>query len=51
MLRTIGEGAFQNCSNLRDIDLPDGLDEIGLDAFKESGLESIAFPASLRAVR
>ena len=51
MLNRIACGAFQNCSSLKNILFPDGLEEIGLDAFEESGLESIAFPASLRTVR
>ena len=50
MLKRIERGAFQNCANFRNILLPEGLEEIGLDAFRESGLESIAFPASLRTV-
>ena len=38
LLRTIGEEAFMGCTDLKSIQLPDGLREIGLRAFRESGL-------------
>ena len=37
-LRVIGEEAFMGCSGLKSIQLPDGLREIGFEAFEESGL-------------
>ena len=50
MLNRIACGAFQNCSSLKNILFPDGLEEIGRDAFRASGLKGITFPASLKAV-
>lgn len=50
MLKRIECGAFQNCSSLRNVLLPEGLEEIGLEAFRESGLKYIAFPPFLRTV-
>ena len=43
----IGGGAFQGCSNLVSIKLPESLTSIGARAFYECGLKSITFPASL----
>ena len=37
-LKVIGREVFMGCSGLTDIFLPDGLTEIGLRAFRESGL-------------
>lgn len=45
---TILESAFQNCSNIREINLPKQLKEIKSCAFKGcSSLQSIAFPPDL----
>ena len=51
MLKIIGREAFCGCSSLMEVDLPDGLEEIGLGAFRENGLESFTAPKSLRAIR
>lgn len=40
-LKVIKNEAFMGCANLKNISLPDGLVEIGLRAFRESGLESV----------
>ena len=44
LLKVIGKEAFYGCSSLRTIDLPNGLEEIGFRAFRETGLESIVTP-------
>ena len=44
MLKTIGEDAFYNCSNLRNISLPDSLESIGAHAFCVSGLQEVHIP-------
>ena len=44
LLKVIGREAFYGCSNLRTIDFPNGLEEIGLRALMGSGLESIVMP-------
>ena len=49
-LKKIGESAFWNCSLLRNINLPEGLEYIGEHCFLESGLESIALPLSLKII-
>lgn len=49
-LRVIHAGAFQGCSSLASVELPDGLEEIGSDSFRKSGLKSIATPASTRVI-
>ena len=43
-LRTVGLEAFCGCKNLKDIKLSDELEEIGVSAFRASGLESVAMP-------
>lgn len=43
----IGKGTFSGCKSLHGIDLPEELEEIGEDAFRNSGLRKIALPASL----
>ena len=43
-LKVIKNDAFMGCTNLRSVRLPDGLTEIGLRAFRESGLENITTP-------
>ena len=43
-LKVIKNEAFMRCGNLRSIQLPDGLVEIGFGAFRKSGLESITTP-------
>lgn len=38
------------CSNLKSIQLPESLKEIGFRAFKESGLQNITMPSSVRTI-
>ena len=47
----IGNGAFCGCSSLRAVELPDGLEEIGLQAFMGSGLKSVATQNSVSVIR
>lgn len=51
-LNTIGNGAFEGCSNLRtcSMKLHSGINAIGARAFSGSGLTSINIPASVRAI-
>ena len=42
-LELIGADAFLGCSNLRDITIPAGVKEIGINAFGDAGLKSITF--------
>lgn len=49
-LRIIRAGAFRWCASLGEAGLPADLAEIGVDAFRASGLESFVAPESLRAV-
>ena len=50
-LRKIGQGAFSGCICLRNIDLPDNLEEIGAGAFQGSNLEGLVVPKSLRILQ
>ena len=43
-LKVIKNEAFMGCGNLKNVRLPEGLTEIGLRAFRESGLESVTTP-------
>ena len=49
-LTTIDAYAFDLCSQLASVVLPEGLQTIGEYAFRESGLNSISFPTSLTEV-
>ena len=49
-LKVIKNDAFMGCSNLRSVRLPEGLVEIGLRAFRESGLENNTAPTSLLVI-
>lgn len=50
-LAYIGNSAFAQCSALTKISFPEGLQEIGTDAFFNMGLTSIHIPASVTAIR
>ena len=44
VLKTIGEDAFRNCSNLKSIHLPGSLESIGKHAFYGSWLQEVHIP-------
>lgn len=46
-ITTIGDFAFFSCTNLKNIELPDGLSEIGFAAFQGAGFKTITIPASI----
>ena len=48
---SIGYWAFANCTNLKNISLPDGITLIEADAFYNSGLTSIVLPNSVTEVQ
>lgn len=50
-LREIGAMAFAECKNLSSIQLPEGLETIGLQAFVVSGLQNVIFPTTLTMIR
>ena len=47
---TIGEGAFIRCKALETVDFKSGLSSIESEAFSESGIHSIAFPATFSTI-
>lgn len=47
---TIGDYAFFNCKNLKNINLPINLETIGSGAFYASGLEAISVPPSVKYI-
>lgn len=49
-VKSIGEFAFVGCSPLTSINLPIGLEEIGVCAFAGTGLTTIVFPPSLKSI-
>lgn len=46
-LKKIGNYSFLSCWNLKKIDLPDSLEEIGKCAFAGSGLQEISIPSKI----
>ena len=49
-LKKIGSWAFRNCTSLKNIKFPDGLETIGSYCFWDSGLEEVVLPASVRNI-
>ena len=49
-LTTINKSTFGGCYSLRNITLPEALKTIGMQAFSNSGLETIHLPANLTTV-
>ena len=46
----LGYGAFEKCSNLAEVCLPESLTEIDTSAFRNTALKSIRLPAGLKKV-
>ena len=60
-LRTVSQGSFSQCENLRSAKFAEGLEVLGTDksqrggsmwsgAFQESALESVRFPSTLKRI-
>ena len=47
-LKNIGEMAFWNCSNIKEITIPDGVETIGDGAFGGTGLKTLFIPESVK---
>lgn len=46
----IGEGMFQNCLMLKEVEIPQGVANIGNSAFASSGLTTIIIPDSVKTI-
>ena len=49
-LKTIGNSAFSGCSNLKEIEIPNGIETIGSYAFAYCGLSSVVIPTSVKKI-
>ena len=49
-LKTIDNYVFQNCTNLSYIELPEGLERINSDAFKNTKIEKIVIPSTVKTI-
>ena len=49
-LTLIGKNAFQDCNNIKSIELNEGLENIGDSAFWGTTLETVKFPSSLKII-
>ena len=49
-LKKIDNFAFLGCTSLRNILFPDGLEAIGTNCFKSSGLEEVVLPVGVKSV-
>ena len=49
-LREIASGTFWKCRNLKSVRFAEGLERIGEDAFRKTGLGSVDLPVSLKSV-
>ena len=49
-ITTIADFVFQDCVNLEEIEIPEGITSIGAFAFTDSGVKKLHLPASLESV-
>ena len=49
-ITTIGEGAFQNCKDLTEIEFPSKISKINEKAFRGSGLKTVTLPQTITEV-
>ena len=49
-LTSIGEQAFMNCTNLKTINIPDGVVSIGSNAFNSCSIRNIILPEGLKTI-
>lgn len=49
-LTLIGKNAFQDCNQIKSIELNEGLENIGESAFSGTTLETVKFPSSLKII-
>ncbi|OON97701.1 MAG: hypothetical protein ATN31_01205 [Candidatus Epulonipiscioides saccharophilum] len=49
-VKIIGNSAFRERINMRSVTIPNSVERIKADAFRESGLESVTLPSSLKYV-
>lgn len=47
----LGDSAFESCTSLTSLELPEGLLRIGANAFAEAGISSLTIPASVTEIR
>lgn len=47
---SIADSACEGCTNLKNITLPEGLQKIGRNAFRQTRLQQLLLPASLRSI-
>ncbi|MGC7169753.1 leucine-rich repeat protein [Metamycoplasma hominis] len=49
-VKKIGESAFSNCENLKEVSLNEGLEKIGAETFYDTKIESITIPGSVKEI-
>ncbi len=49
-IKEIGDSSFYYCLNLQQINLPEGLENIGYGAFSDTSLERVKLPESLSKI-
>ena len=49
-ITAIPDNAFENCSRLASVSLPESLETIGASAFRGAGLKEIAIPVNVRSI-
>lgn len=47
-IKAIAGKAFTGCSNLKHLDLPEGIEYLGESCFSQSGLETVSIPGTIR---
>lgn len=49
-MRVLDDRVFSGCKSLRRVELPDGLEQVGVGSFRGTGLEEFTVPPGLRVI-
>ena len=49
-LKRLETNTFENCKNLKRIEIPNGVEYIGKECFEGSGIEEITLPSTLKEI-
>ena len=50
-IKDIGKDIFSGCANLKEISLPEGLENIGGGCFKNTGIQQMVIPKSVKVIQ
>ena len=47
---SVSDWAFFDCNNIKNIELPEGLQKIGVDSFGKTGIKNLVVPSSVKVI-